>query len=80
MNKPLNSSFAESLLARVSDWPEEAQAELLERLVEIETRYQGVYRLSDEERAAVQRGLAEARQGKFATEEQVARIFDRYRK
>ena len=51
MNKRL-----ETLLDRVSTWPEEAQAELLERAVEIEARQSGVYRLSDDERACVQRG------------------------
>ena len=75
MNKPL-----ETLLDRISTWPEEAQAELAERIVEIEARYCGVYRLSDDERAAVRRGLEEMRQGRFATEEEVAAVFDRYRR
>jgi predicted transcriptional regulator len=38
-----------------------------------------VYRLSDEERAAVRRGLKEMRQRKFASEEEIAAVFDRYR-
>jgi predicted transcriptional regulator len=37
-------------------------------------------RLSDDERAAVQRGLEEARKGKFATDEEVEAVFRRYRK
>jgi len=74
MNKKL-----ETLLEHVSTWPDEAQAELIQRIVEIEARHAGVYRLSDEERAAVRRGLQEMRDGKLATDEQVAAVFDRYR-
>jgi hypothetical protein len=73
MNKSL-----ETLLDRVSTWPEEAQAELLQHLIRIEAKYCGVYRLSEEERGAVRRGLAEMLEGKFATDEQVAAVFDRW--
>ena len=71
MNKKL-----EILLERVSDWPETAQAELMQSIAEIESRHSGIYRLSDEERAAVRRGLQELREGKLATDEQVAKVFD----
>jgi predicted transcriptional regulator len=74
MNKKL-----EILLEHVSTWPDEAQAELMKSIAEIESRYVGIYRLSDEERAAVRRGLQEMREGKLATDEQVAAVFDRYR-
>jgi predicted transcriptional regulator len=74
MNKAL-----EILLERVATWPEEAQAELVESALTIEKKHLGVYRLSDEERTAVRRGLEEMRQGKFATEEEVAKVFSRYR-
>jgi predicted transcriptional regulator len=74
MNKKL-----ESLLELASTWPEEAQGELMQVIIDIETRHFGVYRLSDEERAGVQRGLEEMRAGKFATDEEVAAVFNRYR-
>jgi predicted transcriptional regulator len=74
MNKKL-----ETLLEHVSTWPDEAQAELIQSIVEIEARHAGIYRLTDEEREAVRRGLQEMRDGKFATDEQVAAVFDRYR-
>ena len=64
---------------RVASLPEEAQAEFVQSVVELETKYAGVYRLSDEERVAVRGGLQEAREGKFATDEAVAAVFDRYR-
>ena len=73
MNKRL-----ETLLDRVSTWPEEAQEELLERASEIESRQSGVYRLSDEERAAVRKGLEAAERGEFVTDEDMAVFFKRH--
>jgi predicted transcriptional regulator len=52
----------------------------LEHVIEIEAKHFGVYRLSDDERASVQRGLEEARKGKLATDEEVEAVFRRYRK
>ena len=69
----------EALLERVAAWPDEVQDELIEMIADIETRHFGVYRLNDEERAAVRRGLREMREGKLATDEQVAKVFNRYR-
>jgi hypothetical protein len=67
------------LLERVATWPAEAQEELLRSLAEIEKRHLGVYRLDDQERAAVRRGLQEMREGKLASDEDVAAVFARYR-
>ncbi|MBB5047694.1 hypothetical protein HNR60_002451 [Rhodopseudomonas rhenobacensis] len=69
----------EVLLDSVSTWPEEAQEELLRSFSEIQTKYLGVYQLNDDERAAVRRGLAEMREGKLASDEEVAALFNRYR-
>lgn len=69
----------EVLLERVATWPEQAQAEFVRSLEDIETRHIGPYRLSDEERKAVQRGLQEMRERKLADDAAVAAIFDRYR-
>jgi hypothetical protein len=74
MNKRL-----EILLERVSTWPEEAKDELMETIAEIEARHTGIYPLTDEERAAVRHGLKELSEGKLASEERVAAVFDRYR-
>ena len=73
------NKMTESILDRIADWPEDAQAELMQSIVDIEKRRFGVYRLSEDERAAVRRGLEEMRQGKFATDEQVEAVFNRYR-
>ena len=64
-----------NLLERAETWPEAAQDDLVQSMIEIETRYTGVYRLSDEERAGVEKGLADMRAGRFATDEEVAAAF-----
>ena len=69
----------EILLEHVANWPPEAQDELVQSMADIERRHLGVYRLNDEERAAVRRGLREMRAGKLASEDEVARVFARYR-
>jgi len=67
------------LLERVSTWPEEAQDEFVRSVADIESKHLGVYRLSDEERDAVRRGLADMREGKLASDAEVAAVFNRYR-
>lgn len=68
----------EILLERVASWPEEAQDEFVKSLTDIERKHAGVYRLSDDERAAVRRGLADLRAGRLASDEAVAALFSRY--
>jgi predicted transcriptional regulator len=69
----------EILLERVSTWPEEAQDEFVKSVADIESKHLGVYRLSDEERDAVRRGLADMRAGRLASDAEVAAVFKRYR-
>jgi hypothetical protein len=71
------NKVVESLLERVADWPEEAQAELVRSIVDIETKHFGVYKLSDDERAAVREGLAQAERGEFVPDEVMAAFFKR---
>ena len=66
----------ESLLQRVSTWSEEEQEMLLAAALEIERRRAGVYRLSDEERAAVLEGLAAADRGDFVSDEEMNAFFE----
>jgi predicted transcriptional regulator len=73
------NKMVETLLERIADWPEEAQAELVQSIVDIETKHLGVYKPNPDERAAIERGLEEMRQGKFASDEEVAAVFNRYR-
>jgi hypothetical protein len=69
----------EILLERVLTWPEEVQAEFVRSIADIEARHFGSCRLSDEERDAVRRGLADMREGRLASDDAVAAAFDRYR-
>jgi predicted transcriptional regulator len=70
----------EILLERVSTWPEEAQDEFVKSVADIESKHLGLYRLSDEERDAVRRGLADMREGRLASDAEVAAVFSRYRR
>jgi hypothetical protein len=45
----------------------------------IEAKHFGVYRLSDEERAPVREGLAQAARGELTADEDVAAFFNRFR-
>jgi hypothetical protein len=67
------------ILRRVDAWPAEDQEELLEVAMEIEARRVGAYQPSDGERAAIERGLADMREGRFATDEAIAAIFRKAR-
>jgi predicted transcriptional regulator len=61
------------LLERIRNWPDEDQQELADYARVIEARRTGVYRLSDDEQAAVNEGLAEADRGQFVSEADVAK-------
>ena len=67
------------ILRRIDTWPAEDQQELLEAAMEIESRRVDVYQLSDDERAAIERGLADMREGRFASDEAIAEIFRKAR-
>jgi hypothetical protein len=68
-------------VVRVAEtWPKEDQEELAEYAREIEARRTGIYTMSDDERAAVRRGLAEADRGEFVPDEVVAEADKRHAK
>jgi hypothetical protein len=69
----------EILLERISTWPEEAQEELARSVADIESKHLGVYRLSDDEREAIRRGLRDMREGRLASDDAVAAVFDHFR-
>src|SRR3978361_785405 len=68
------------LLAHAETWPREDQDELAECAREIEARRSGLYRMSDDERAAVNQGLAEADQGRFVSDDLIAKADKRHDK
>ena len=67
------SPAVKTILERVASWPAEDQEELSEIAREIEARRTGVYRLSDEERAAIQA----ARRGPLAADDEVEAFWKR---
>jgi len=69
------------VLERVETWPEEAQEELAEIAREIDAALGGgEYHASPDELAGIDRGLKAAREGRFATEENVAGVFAKHRR
>ena len=60
------------VMEHAANWPREDQDELAEYAREIEARRTGIYMLSDDERLAVAKGLAEADRGEFVPDELVA--------
>jgi predicted transcriptional regulator len=69
----------EAVLERVKTWPEERQEEAVQLLLALEAE-PDVYVLSEEERAAIEEGFAEADRGEFATDEEMAAFFERIRR
>jgi hypothetical protein len=69
----------QAMLEQVQSWPEEDQEELADVAREIESRRTGVYRLSDDERAAVREGIDAALRGDFASDEEMEEFFKLHR-
>ena len=68
-------------LERVEAWPAEAQDRLAEIAIEIEAALDGLeYKSSAAELAGIDRGLKAAAEGRFATDEEVAQAFSRFRR
>jgi hypothetical protein len=65
------------VIEHAETWPVEDQEELAEYAREIEARRTGVYSMSDDERAAVGKGLAEADRGEFVPDEIVTEADER---
>jgi hypothetical protein len=67
------------LLDRVDGLPSEAQDEILQSIVQIAQRHEGVYCLDPDERADIEAGLAEIERGDPpATDEAVEALFRKY--
>ena len=68
------------MLDRVLTWPPEAQEEAVASLATIEEQFAALQTLSPDDRDALARSAEDVRLGRYATEEQVKAIFDRYRR
>jgi hypothetical protein len=76
-NDQMNRTLKE-VIEHAATWPQEDQEELAEYAREIEARRTGIYTMSDDERAAVAKGLAEADRGEFVSNERIAEADKRH--
>ena len=67
------------MLPRIDAWPAEDQEALLEAARSIEAERTGVYQASAAELAAIDRGLDDARAGRFASAGAVAEVCAKFR-
>jgi predicted transcriptional regulator len=70
----------DAILERVRHWPQERQEDAVRLLLAMEAEGTTVYELSEEERLDIEEGLREAERGDFVTEQDIAAVFDRFRK
>ena len=68
------------IINRVETWPPEAQEELAQIALEIEAQLKEDYPLTPEDLEAIDHGLQDAAEGRFATDEQVESVFAKYRR
>ena len=68
------------LLRRAQSWPEYARHQLEQVALEIEAELQkGAYVPTPAERNAIRQGVSELDQGRFVTQEEIDRVFAKYR-
>jgi hypothetical protein len=72
-------NILDRIIRNAGAWPPEDQAELADYARVIEARRTGTYNVSDQERAAIEQGLAEAERGDFADDDALARLAKRFR-
>jgi predicted transcriptional regulator len=69
------------ILERVETWPAHAQDELAEIARDMDAGLKNVtYEATPEELDGIDRGLRDAAEGKFATEEEVEAVFAKFRR
>jgi hypothetical protein len=61
----------ESLFEQVVELPDEAQAELVESLLEMRAQQLGIYHLDDDDRASLARSAEDIRLGRFASDAEI---------
>ncbi len=72
------AKLLKDVLDQAETWPQQDQEELAEYAREIQARRTGIYIMSDQERAAVRRGLAQADRGEFIADDVVAEADKRH--
>jgi predicted transcriptional regulator len=75
------SKTLKDVLERAAGWPEWAQRDLAELANEIDREVNaGTYHATREELRKIDEGLAAARRGEIATDEEVEAVFTKYRR
>ena len=74
------AKILEDVMQLAESWPESAQRELADLAREIDAGLSdGVYHPTPEELAGIDRGLRDAKAGRFASAEEVEAVFAKYR-
>jgi hypothetical protein len=68
----------ESLFGQVVELPDEAQAELVQSLIDMRAQQLGIYHLDDDDRASLARSAEDIRLGRFASDAEVEEMYARY--
>jgi predicted transcriptional regulator len=74
----MTTKTLQDVMEYAASWPREDQEELAEYAREIEARRSGIYTMSDDERIAVAKGMAQADRGEFVSDELVAKADKRH--
>ena len=76
----MSTELLKDILKLVETWPLAAQEELIVIARKMDSALTGgLYRATPEELAGIDRGLEDARAGRFATEAEVAAVIAKYR-
>jgi hypothetical protein len=79
-NTPMKTKRLSDALERVESWPAEWQEQLADIALDIDAGLKGgVYYPTPEELEGIDRGLRDAEQGRFATNEEVEHAFAKFR-
>jgi hypothetical protein len=73
------SNKLKELMERAEHWPDGVKEEAIASLQSIEEALVGLYELSSGDRAALERSGEDVRRGRFANDEQVRDVLQRYR-
>jgi predicted transcriptional regulator len=68
------------LLRNAENWPQDAQDALADTASDIAAGLEGDYRATPEELAAIDRGLADAQHGRFASDTRLQRALGQFRR
>jgi predicted transcriptional regulator len=76
----MKTELLSKVLERIENWPADAQDQLAEIALDIDADLKDVvYEPTDEESAGIERGLRDAAEGRFATDERVEAALARLR-